>query len=133
MSRPLALLLVVKGIVYMLWPITAMAAGLTLAETVHTTPLLAWLLVILMSAMSGLTSLLNRIKDTMPERLVMFCAGHMLGSVLSGVLAFAVCEMTEVPGWGQLVAVIVASYGGAEFVDRMSRRYIDRQAARVEP
>ena len=50
----------IKAVVYTLWPATTWAAQITLGNTLATVPALAWLMVFILSTVSGLAALLNR-------------------------------------------------------------------------
>lgn len=119
----------IKAIVYLLWPATAWATGITLGDTLTTVPLLAWLMVCILSAISGLAALLNRIKVDVPQRLVAFVIAHMMGSMLAGLLMFFVSEGANLPDMAEAVAIALAAYAGAALMDKWAAKLIDKVAA----
>ena len=124
--RPVSLLWCLKAIVYLLWPTTAWATAITLGTTMAEVPLLAWLMVVILSTVSGLAALLNRIKVDMPVRLAPFACAHMLGSLVAGVLVFLVCEQADAPDMVEAVSIALAAYAGAALMDKWAARFADK-------
>lgn len=122
----IGILVCLKFIVFLLWPITCWATGITLGTTLNEVPLLAWLMVLILSTVSGLAALLNRIKTEMPARLVPFVAAHMAGSLVAGVLAFFAAEQMDAPDMAEAVSIALAAYAGAAFMDKWSARFVDK-------
>ena len=118
-----------KAIVYLLWPVTAWATSITLGATLSEVPLLAWLMVLILSAISGLAALLNRIKTEMPARLVPFVCAHMLGSLVAGVLVFFVTEQADAPDMIEAVSIALAAYAGAALMDKWAAKFADKVAS----
>lgn len=116
----------IKVIVYMLWPTTVFAASITLGDTLHAVPLLAWLMVLIVSTLSGLAALLNRIKTDMPPRLALFVVAHMSGSLLAGVLTFLVGEQADLADMAEAVSIALAAYGGAALMDKWAAKFADK-------
>jgi len=96
----------------------------TLAETLATVPLLAWTMVLMLSTISGLAALLNRLKDETPMRLRLFVAAHMLGSALAGTLIFFISAGAGVADFYQAGLIATAAYAGAKFLDAASDRLV---------
>ena len=115
-----------KGIVYLLWPATAWATGITLGTTLNDVPALAWVMVLILSTVSGLAALLNRLKTEMPARLVPFVAAHMLGSLVAGVLTFFISESSDIADMAEAVAIGLASYAGAALMDKWAAKFADK-------
>jgi amino acid transporter len=124
-----SLLLSLQTIVYMLWPVTAWATGVTIGATLTEVPVLAWVMVLILSTVSGLAALLNRIKTDLPERLPLFIAAHMLGSVLAGLLTFFVGESADIPDMAEAVSVALASYAGAALMDKWAATFAAKVTA----
>jgi VanZ family protein len=82
------------------------------------------------STLSGVTALtlridaeLGRHKSKSLPRPILFASSHMLGSWLAGVLSFAISQHLILGIWWQIGFIIVASFTGAKFVERMSELY----------
>ena len=118
-------LLAIKAIVYTLWPITAWATAITLGETMSGVPLLAWLMVSVLSTVSGLAALLSRLRDDTPPRLLVFVVSHMLGSIVSGFVVFLACEGANLDDFVEAVSIALAGYAGAKLMDRWSDKLVD--------
>lgn len=122
-------ILAIKCIVYTLWPMSAWATAITLGETVAAVPSLAWLMVLVLSTVSGLAALLSRLRDEAPPRVAVFVLAHMLGSVLAGVLTFFATEGADVNDFAEAVAIGLAAYAGAKLMDRWSAKFVERSSA----
>jgi hypothetical protein len=113
----------------LLWPASTYAASVTLGQTLGAVPPIAWVVVLGRSFVSGLVSLLQRIKDEMktPEGEVSlrrtwrwYLTAHMLGALFTGVLAFMVAEGTDIRDFYEAVCIAVFSWGGARVMDKMA-------------
>lgn len=122
-------LLAIKCVVYTLWPMSAWATAITLDRTVAAVPWLAWLMVLLLSTVSGLAALLSRLRQEMPARMWVFVAAHMLGSVLAGLLTFFAAEGADVNDFAEAVVIGLAAYAGAKLMDRWSDKFVERTAS----
>ena len=118
-----------KAIVYLLWPATAWATGVTLGDTLATVPLLAWVMVFMLSTVSGLAALLNRLKDNTPLKLPLFVASHMLGSALSGLLMFFMSTGAGLGDFYQAGLIAIAAYAGATFLDAAAEKLVSKTKA----
>jgi hypothetical protein len=122
---------VLKLILMMLWPVSVMAAASAPVEPFGISGMQV-LVMSVISTLSGLTALTIRIdaelkkieSETLP-RPRLFVSSHMLGSWLAGVLAFSLAEQSNVGIWAEIIAVTVASFSGARFVEAMSEKYLD--------
>jgi len=117
-------LLMLKLCVWLMWPITAWATSITLGSTLASVPLLAWLMVLLLSTVSGLAALLNRLKVEAPARPAVFMASHMLGSWVAGVLVFLGAEAVDAHDLAEAVAIGLAAYAGAKLMDQWSEKFV---------
>lgn len=127
-------LAVLKLIIVMLWPLSVSAAVVTgtIDPFIGITGMHVLVLSVI-STLSGLTALTIRIdaelrtaeSSTLP-RPMLFVSSHMLGSWLAGVLAVALSQMNSFTVWTQIAVVIIASFGGAKFVERVSETYINK-------
>lgn len=115
-----------KIFIYMLWPTCAWATGVTLGETLATVPFLAWVMVFMLSTISGLAALLNRLKDETPAKPRLFIAAHMLGSVVAGLLIFFSLTGTGVGDFAIAAAISTAAYAGARFLDARADRLVTK-------
>lgn len=107
-----------QTILLWLWAPSAYATTVTLGTSLASVPALAWALVCVLSSVSGLAALLNRIKDLQPARPALFMAAHMLGSMLAGALTFLALQgFGGVNDFLQTVVISVAAYAGATLLD----------------
>lgn len=115
-----------KLIVYLLWPATAWATQITIDQTLADVPLLAWLMVFILSTVSGLAALLNALKVDLPKRWPIFIGAHMLGSWLAGILLFFGLEGAETADLVEALAIGLGSYAGARLMDRWSEMFVNK-------
>lgn len=115
----------------MLWPVSAWAATLTLGAQMAQTPLLDLAMTLVLSILSGITALLHAMieqykqSDTIP-RLPLFVSSRMFGSVLAGLLMFF---GSSTRGWDpgtQVCAIILASFGGTWFIQRVLQFFVNK-------
>lgn len=127
-------LVVLKLVIAILWPITVSAAVVTGAVDpfVGITGMHVLVLSII-STLSGLTALTIRIDSELKKvgneslpRPTLFVSSHMLGSWLAGVLAVAVSQINNYTVWAQISVVIAASFTGARFVEKISEFYVGK-------
>lgn len=123
-----------KLLLILMWPVTVMAAVAT--GTVNSFADITTIHILVMSVistLSGLTALTIRIDtelktqniDTLP-RPRLFVSSHMLGCWLAGILATAVSQANQFSIWTQIIVLIVASFTGAKFVEKISEIYIGK-------
>lgn len=122
-------LLAVKAVVYTLWPVTTLAAQITLGTTLSTVPALAWLMVFILSTVSSLAALLNKLKTDTPSHVKTYVAAHMLGSWLAGVLTFFVMEAADLADFTEAVGIALAAYAGARLMDKWADAFVSKFAA----
>lgn len=121
---------VLKLIILLLWPLTLSAAVLNSSDPFAEITGIHILIMIAISTLSGVTALTLRIDNelrsnklkTLP-RPMLFVSSHMMGSWLAGILAFALSQHNDFTVWWQISFVIVASFSGAKFVEKMSELY----------
>lgn len=127
-------LAVLKLILIMLWPITVSAAVATgtIDPFVGITGMHILVLSVI-STLSGLTALtiridseLKKFKNSKLPRPKLFVASHMLGSWLAGILAVVISQQNEFTVWTQIALVIIASFMGAKFIEKMSEIYVGK-------
>lgn len=113
----------------LLWPATTLAATVTLDATLGDIPPLAWLIVLALSLVSGLVSLLQRIKEEIktPEGEAAlkrtwrwYTVAHMLGAVFVGFMAFLFAEGAELRDFYEAIFIAAMSWGGARVMDKMA-------------
>lgn len=116
-------------IVLLLAAISPAARAAGLAEGFQVPALLAGVSMIL-STLAGITALLIRVERELsaaPDRPLprpfLFCAAHMTGSWLAGILAFIVNQAQEMPPWWGLGIVIGASFAGAKAVEMWAEKF----------
>ena len=83
-----------------------------------------------LSTLAGITALLIRVErelsaapDKPLPRPLLFCAAHMTGSWLAGILAFIVNQAQELNAWWGLGIVIGASFAGAKAVELWAEKF----------
>jgi hypothetical protein len=109
-----------------------MAAGLTLAEitiseTLMKIPILAVLIVVLLSLMSGIVSLLQRLKeDDNIHNWKVYLLAHMMGAVMVGYITFFVSESYNVNDYLEAACISICSFGGSKFMDRVVDAFGDK-------
>lgn len=130
--------IVATVVLALLWPVSAYAATLTLGAQMAQTPMLDLLMTLVLSILSGTTALLHAMieqykqTDTIP-RLPLFVASKMLGSVLAGLLMFFGAGAR---GWDpgtQAGAIILASFGGTWFIQRVLQWAVNKFAPEAKP
>lgn len=126
MRISLRALLSLKVMVYSLWPATAWATQITLANSLMAVPPLAWLMVFILSTVSGLASLLNSLKSEDSRHWLLLTAAHMLGSWLSGFIMFLIAEETATSDLMETVFIAIAAYSGAKLTDKASELMLSR-------
>lgn len=143
-----------SALLWFLWPLSTLAASVTIGDTLGSVPPRAWAAVLVLSVVSGLMALLQRMSlaisleqqidrtRTVPELHAkvlaqlesvqiptgwrLFVTWHMAGAVLTGVLSFLAMESTEINDFLESVVIALCSYGGARFFDRISAVFNQR-------
>lgn len=124
LSQQLAL---AKLALFCLWPVTVSAAVAieTTRNPFDGVTMIQVIVMGLVALLSGMTALVVRLDQEYKtqrvkkqRKLPLFVASHMLGSILAGVLAFALSQHNAFTVWWQLSFVIAASFTGAKFVER---------------
>lgn len=126
--------------VALLWPATTWAASVTLGQTLEQIPAIAWFVVFGLSFVSGLVSLLQRIKDEMktPEGEAAlkrtwrwYLTAHMMGALFVGLLAFLFAEGAELRDFFEAIFIAAMSWGGARVMDKLADGLTDGIVNRV--
>lgn len=134
------LLRAIYAFVAVLWPTLTFAAASTFGSTFEGVGLAAWLMVLVLSTVAGLTALLNRVgKELQTESdrehkipsLRVFVAANLFGSWLTGLFFFLICEHFNTPDFLQAAVVIGASYVGARLIERTMEGVVDKALDRV--
>lgn len=139
---PRTIIQAINAFLAILWPTVTLAAASTFGSTFKGVGFEAWLMVIVLSTVAGLTALLNRIAKELRESdgeadgpripsLRLFIASNMLGSWITGVFFFLICEHLDVPDFLEAAAVIGASYVGAGLIERTMEGAVDKLLDRV--
>lgn len=107
-----------------LWPTTIYAAQMTLGENLAAIPPSSILITMLLSTLSGLTSLLNRLKKEYEEHgdvknIRLFIASNLMGSNLAGLLAFLATSHMNTDVTLQAGAIILAAFGGVWVIEKV--------------
>lgn len=123
-----------------LWPMITWAAGMTLSKTFNDIPPSAWGIVLVLSTVSGLVSLLQRLKDEMmkPEDETnirfawkWFAVAHLIGALFVGLISFLIAEAFEIKDLLEAVFIAILSYAGARVMDRVADGISDGIADRI--
>ncbi|MBC7603878.1 MAG: hypothetical protein H7255_14620 [Ramlibacter sp.] len=92
-----------------------------------------------LSTLSGATALFIRINNLLlkqeeeredgsePRKFVrpwLFASAHMSGSWMAGTLMFLVAHANTWDVWYGLMGVVIASFGGATFLEKVAERYL---------
>lgn len=117
-----------------LWPTVTFAAASTFGDTFDEVSAAAWWMVVVLSTVAGMTALLNRISAELRAggdgphipSLRLFVSTHMLGSWLTGLFFFLVCEHFDVPDFLEAAAIIGGSYVGARLIERVMEGFVDK-------
>lgn len=126
--------------VALLWPATTYAASVTLSQTLGDVPAVAWAVVSALSIVSGMVSLLSRVKEEMrtPEGEASlkrtwrwYLTAHMLGALFVGLMAFLLAEGADVKDFYEALLIATASWGGARVMDKMADGLTDGVINRV--
>lgn len=124
----------------LLWPATTYAASMTLGKTLGQVPPIAWVIVFVLSFVSGLVSLLQRVRDEMRtvkgERELKrswrwYLTAHILGALFVGMLAFMFAEGTNLRDFYEAIFIAAMSWGGARAMDRLADGLTDGLINRV--
>ena len=117
--------LTLRVIVWLLWPATTWATSITLDATLAAVPALAWLMVLVLSCVSGLAALLARWNESEPEKPRLFAAAHMAGSLLFGLVVFLACENADLADFAEAMFIAIGAYAGARGMDAVSKRLVE--------
>jgi hypothetical protein len=124
----------------LLWPATTYAASVTLGDTLGQVPAFAWIVVFGLSFVSGLVSLLQRIKDemrtvegeaTLRRSWRWYTAAHMLGALFVGLMAFMIAEGVGIGDFYEAVFIAALSWGGARVMDKLADGLTDGIVNRI--
>jgi hypothetical protein len=135
-------LTLLRAVLALMWLTTGAAGALVLTAkggvTLDVDPVLLVLSTIV-SLLSGGTTLLIRVNNLLiaeakkadevpgyvPRPLVrpwLFVSAHMAGSVLAGLAMFIITRQQSVGPWESLAGVLLASFIGATFLERMAEK-----------
>lgn len=118
-----------------LWPTITFAAASTFGSTFEGVGLAAWVMVLVLSTVAGLTALLNRIGAQLQSAettgqhipsLRLFVAANLFGSWLTGLFFFLICEHFDIPDFLEAAVVIGSSYIGARLIERTTENVVDQ-------
>ena len=134
------ILFTLKIVIYLLWPATVSAAVIVSPDNPFGNITgIQILIMAAISTLSGLTALTIRIDSELRKyknkpltRPVLFASSHMMGSWLSGILAFAISQHNVFGIWWQIIIIIFASFSGAKFVEKMAEAYITKSLPLLE-
>lgn len=130
-------LFAVKITLIFLWPVSAWAASITFGDQMAQIPLLSLLMTLILSTIVGATALLHAMKveyEKAPEipRLWLFITSKMLGSNVAGLFVFFMAESWDIRTSYMAGAIMLASFAGTVFVERLSQNFVDKYAPKAE-
>jgi hypothetical protein len=106
---------------WFLWPAAVSASPLTFGQSIEQVTAFEWVLVAVLSTLSGVTALLLRISNQVNEdpprpinHLWLLAASHMCGSWLAGLMAFFGASHFHMAGMITGLFVPAVSFGGAK-------------------
>lgn len=124
----MALLRYIRVFLLLAWPATLFAAQ-SLQSAIVGVSWVTWLMLAVLSTLSGVTALFWRLADMfkdpsrpVPTHLHLLIASQMLCSWLAGILAFVLAMHAEIPEWWMCASIIIASFSGSRFIDKVSER-----------
>jgi len=117
---------------WFLWPVSAWAATKTLGNTVAGLDVLSILMTLVISLLSGLTSLLHSMKSDIEKtgeikHVWLYVCSKMLGSTTAGLMVLFWTEGRLDPNM-QAGVIIIAAFGGTWFLERALVRFMDKVA-----
>ena len=125
-------LAIAKLILLLMWPVMCGAAVVAAPVTQDPFANISLFQVLIMfgiAVLSGATSLVLRLDREMKRckeessDISLFMISHMFGSILAGVLMFAVAQHNSFTVWWELATIIVASFSGARFLEKAAAFY----------
>ena len=131
---------VARNSTVVVWPATTYAASVTLSQTINSVPASAWVIVFVLATVSGLVSLLQRLKDELmkPEGETQirkawkwFTAAHLAGALFMGMLSFLIAEAFDLKDYWEAIFIALMSWAGARAVDRLSDGLIEGTVGRL--
>lgn len=127
---------VMRLIVLLLWPISALAASQSLGAALGDVTLADWLSLVVLSTVSGLVALLQRVRASVEaavhaaagreardaDRVLidwrLFAAAHMSGALFAGAMAFLLASAVELNAHLAAAVIALASWSGAKLADK---------------
>lgn len=119
----------VYAIALLLWPMVTWAASVTLSSTINDIPASAWVIVLILSAVSGVVSLLQRLKDEIMKpagetRIYSawrwFTAAHLIGALFTGLVTFLLAEALNIDDLIESVSIAIMAYAGGRAMDSLA-------------
>lgn len=122
-----------KTALLLLWPVSAWASAIVFGEKMAQIPLLAVLMTVILSTLSGVTALLHAMKQEYEAhgeipRLWLFVASKMLGSNVAGMLMFFGAETWNFSDTMEAGAIILAGFGGTWTIERALQFFTNKYA-----
>jgi len=131
------LLLMMKVMLYVMWPLTATAAQLSFSRSLYQTDVLLDLcLTIGISVLVGLSGLLVHMKteyltNAKIDHLWLFVSSKMMCSVTAGVGMYFAADTLQLERSGTVVAIILASFSGTVLLEKGAAGLINWLARKV--
>lgn len=138
-----------RGVLLMLWPLSALAAvdslGSTLGATLGAITLRDWASLAVLSGFSGAVALLHRVRksfeavaiaaasgqpvDLEARQLIdwrLYASCHMGGALFAGLMAFFLGEAMGLNAYLEAAGIALSSWGGAKLADRWADAFGER-------
>lgn len=121
---------------WVLWPISAVAATQSFGENISALNLLSILMTLMISSLSGLTALLHHMKQDLETKgaiknLGLYISSKLLGSNVAGLTMLFWTE-GKFSANTQAGLIIIAAFGGTWFLERVLVHLTDKVAPKKE-
>lgn len=131
-------LIAAKVALMILWPTCAWAAAITFGQAMASIPLLAILMTLTLSTLSGVTALLHAMKQEYEknghiEQLWLLITSKLAGSNTAGLLMFFFAESLGFDDAKQAMAIIIAAFGGTWFLERALQFFASKTLPEPKP
>lgn len=123
-------LMAVKVFLFVLWPVSAVAATSSFGAGLGTVSLATVAATLALSILSGLTALLHQMRKDLVstgsiQHLGLYIVSKMLGSNMAGLFMLFATEGKFDPNY-QVGAIIIAAFGGTVVLEALLSRSFDK-------
>lgn len=135
---------VIRFLTVLLWPFSVWASGATLGSVMTGHSASDWGALFLLTTVSGLVALLNRVRKSMEADALMklglpfnqedkmllgwkwFAVFHMAGSYILGLVVFMIAEHQDWDSYVEALGITLAAWIGAKGMDILAGAWTDR-------